>query len=29
MLPALPLKLADGKLAVAKPFTAPVAFEVQ
>jgi rieske iron-sulfur protein len=29
MLPALPLKLAEGKLAVAKPFTAPVAFEVQ
>ena len=29
MLPALPLKLADGKLAVAKPFTAPVGFEVQ
>jgi rieske iron-sulfur protein len=29
MLPALPLKLVDGKLAVAKPFTAPVAFEVQ
>jgi rieske iron-sulfur protein len=29
MLPALPLKLVEGKLAVAKPFTAPVAFEVQ
>jgi rieske iron-sulfur protein len=29
MLPALPLKLVDGKLAVAKPFTAPVGFEVQ
>jgi rieske iron-sulfur protein len=29
MLPALPLKLVAGKLAVAKPFTAPVAFEVQ
>ena len=29
MLPALPLKLANGTLVVAKPFTAPVAFEVQ
>jgi len=29
MLQALPLKLVEGKLAVAKPFTAPVAFEVQ
>jgi rieske iron-sulfur protein len=29
MLPALPLKLVEGKLAVAKPFTSPVAFEVQ
>jgi Rieske Fe-S protein len=29
MLPALPLKLVEGKLAVAKPFTAPVGFEVQ
>ena len=28
MLPALPLKLMNGKLAVSKPFTAPVAFEV-
>ena len=26
-LPALPLKIVDGKLAVAQPFTAPVAFE--
>jgi Rieske Fe-S protein len=26
-LPALPLKLVDGKLAVAKPFTARVAFD--
>jgi rieske iron-sulfur protein len=26
-LPALPLKIVDGKLAVARPFTAPVAFE--
>jgi Rieske Fe-S protein len=26
-LPALPLKLVDGKLAVAQPFTAPIAFE--
>jgi rieske iron-sulfur protein len=29
MLPALPLKLTNGTLVVAKPFTAPVAFEVQ
>jgi rieske iron-sulfur protein len=29
MLPALPLKLVDGTLVVAKPFTAPVGFEVQ
>jgi len=29
MLPALPLKLVEGKLAVAQPFTAPVGFEVQ
>ncbi|PYU23618.1 MAG: 2Fe-2S ferredoxin [Acidobacteria bacterium] len=28
-LPALPLKIMDGTLVVAKPFTAPVAFEVQ
>ena len=28
MLPALPLKLIEGKMAVAKPFTAPVALEV-
>jgi len=27
MLPALPLKIVDGKLAVAKPFTTPVGFE--
>jgi len=27
MLPALPLKIADGKLIVAKPFTARIAFE--
>ena len=27
MLPALPLKIADGKLVVAKPFTTPVGFE--
>jgi rieske iron-sulfur protein len=27
MLPALPLKIVDGKLVVAKPFTAPVGFE--
>jgi Rieske Fe-S protein len=26
-LPALPLKIVDGKLAVAQPFTAPVGFE--
>ena len=26
-LPALPLKIVDGKLAVAQPFTAPIAFE--
>jgi Rieske Fe-S protein len=29
MLPALPLKLTNGMLVVAKPFTGPVAFEVQ
>ncbi|PYU29091.1 MAG: hypothetical protein DMG31_18475 [Acidobacteria bacterium] len=29
MLPALPLKLTNGTLVVAKPFTGPVAFEVQ
>jgi rieske iron-sulfur protein len=29
MLAALPLKLEEGRLAVAKPFTAPIAFEVQ
>ncbi len=28
-LPALPLKLVDGALVVAKPFTSPVGFEVQ
>ena len=28
-LPALPLKVMDGTLAVAKPFTTPVGFEVQ
>lgn len=28
MLPALPLKLVDGKLAVAKPFTSRVGFEI-
>ena len=27
MLPALPLKVVDAKLVVAKPFTAPVGFE--
>jgi Rieske Fe-S protein len=27
MLPALPLKIVDGKLVVAKPFTTPVGFE--
>jgi rieske iron-sulfur protein len=27
VLPALPLKIADGKLVVAKPFTAPIGFE--
>ena len=27
MLPALPLKIVEGKLVVAKPFTAPVGFE--
>ena len=27
MLPALPLALVDGKLVVAKPFTAPISFE--
>jgi Rieske Fe-S protein len=27
MLPALPLKVVDGKLVVAKPFTTPVGFE--
>jgi rieske iron-sulfur protein len=26
-LPALPLKIVDGKLVVAKPFTTPVGFE--
>ena len=26
-LPALPLKIVDAKLVVAKPFTAPVGFE--
>ena len=29
MLPALPLKVTNGMLAVAKPFTTPVGFEVQ
>ena len=29
ILAALPLKVVEGKLAVAKPFTAPIAFEVQ
>ena len=27
ILPALPLKIVDGKLVVAKPFTTPVGFE--
>ena len=27
VLPALPLKIADGKLVVARPFTAPIGFE--
>jgi hypothetical protein len=27
MLPALPLKIVDGTLVVAKPFTTPVGFE--
>ena len=29
ILPALPLGLADGKLVVRKPFTAPITFETQ